>query len=123
MFLNLLPQVCDIKRPYDASEGVKKVNDYGEVVMTYAVAQIVGEDIPVRVEYISQRGKTGFNIEVQGGEVRATFRIFMCPNADVKENDVIMVGSREYQVLLSSAFYDYSSSHHLEVLARRIDNL
>ena len=123
IFLNLLPQVCIIKRPYDATEGIKKTNDYGEVVMTYSTAQIVGTDIPTRVEAISQRGKTGFGIEIQGGEVRATYRFFMCPNIDIKDNDTVCVGSREYQVLLVSRFYDADSVHHQELLCRRIDNL
>lgn len=122
-FLNLLPQTCLIERPYDADEGVKKVNEFGEVVMTYAVAQTVGTDIPVRVENISQRGKMGFGIEVQGGEVRAMYRMFFCPNIDITENDSVVIGSRKYQVLLVSTFYDYDSVHHLEVLLRETSHL
>ena len=123
VFANLLPQLCTITRPYDASEGVKKVNEYGEVIMTHSVAQIIGTDVPVRAESISQRGKTGFVIEVQGGEVRATYRFFFCPEVDIKDNDVVVMGAREYQTILVSPFYDASELHHKEVLLRRIDNL
>lgn len=123
IFLNLLPQVCTITRPYDANDGTKRTNEYGEVVMIHENVQVVGTDIKTRVENISQRGKTGLGIEVQGGEIRATYRFFFCPEIDVKENDVIVVGSRKYQVILVSRFYDANSLHHLELLCRRTDHL
>ena len=123
VFLNLLPQICTIKRPYDSSEGINNTNDYGEVIMTYAEEQVVGTDIPVRTENISQRGKTGLGIELQGGEVRATYRFFLCPSVDIIENDVVIVGSINYQVLLVSRFYDAETLHHLEALLREITHL
>jgi hypothetical protein len=123
VFLNLLPQTVVIKRAYDKTTGVRKTNEYGEVVMTYTEAQIVGTDIPARIDSISQRGKTGFVVETQGGEVFATFQIFMCPEVDVVENDSIFVGTREYQVILVDELYGASSVHHLELLCRRVDNL
>ena len=123
VFLNLLTQTCTIKRPYDKDNGVRKTNEFGEVVMTYTESQIIGIDIPLRIDAISQRGKTGFNVEMQGGEVYATFQMFMCPDVDIKENDSIFIGTREYQVILVDELYGSNAVHHLELLARRIDNL
>jgi hypothetical protein len=123
VFLNLLPQRVVIKRPYDKNTGVRKTNEFGEVIMTYDEAQIIGTDIPARVDAISQRGKTGFVVEVQGGEVYATFQIFMCPEVDVKENDSIFISTREYQVILVDELFGASSIHHKELLCRRVDNI
>lgn len=123
VFLNLLSQKVLIKRPYDINEGVKRVNEFGEVVLTYDITQIVGIDIPARIDPISQRGKTGFVVQIQGGEVFATFKIFMCPQVDVRENDTITLGTREYQILLVEELYGASKVHHKEILTRRIDNL
>ena len=69
VFLNLLNQKINLKRPYDKTEAVKNVNDFGEIVMTYPNAQIIGTDIPVRIDAISQRGQTGFVVRIRGGEV------------------------------------------------------
>ena len=123
VFLNLLPQRILIERPYDINEGVKKVNEFGEVVLTYDIAQVAGTDIPARIDPISQRGKTGFIVQTQGGEVFATFKIFLCPEVDVRENDTITNGTREYQVLLVEELYGASQLHHKELLCRRVDNL
>ena len=123
VFQNLLPQKVTIKRPYDVTEGVKKTNEFGEVVLTFPNSQIIGTDISVRIDAISQRGKTGFNIQIQGGEVFATFQIFICPQIDVKENDSIFLGTREYQVLLVDDLFGASTVHHKELLCRRVDNL
>lgn len=123
IFLNLLPQRILIERPYDIYEGVKRVNEFGEVVLTYDIAQVVGTDIPVRIDPISQRGKTGFVVQTQGGEVFATFKIFICPEVDVRENDTIITGTRQYQVILVEELYGASQIHHKELLCRRIDNL
>lgn len=121
VFLNLLPQTCTIKRPYDVYEGVKNVNEYGEVVMTYPVAQTIGTDIPVRIAPLRQRGELGFKVRTQGGQVFATYRLFMCPEIDIRENDSIIVGTREYQVLLIDELYNSTVHHHKEVLCRRLD--
>lgn len=123
VFLNLLPQKIIIKRPYDINEGIKKVNEFGEVVITHDIAQIIGIDIPARIEPISQRGKTGFVVQIQGGEVFATFRVFLCPEVDVRENDIIVAGTREYQVLLVEDLYGAEKVHHKQLLLRRTDNL
>jgi hypothetical protein len=123
VFLNLLSQTIQIERPYDIYEGVKKVNEYGEVVLTYDIAQVAGIDIPARIDPISQRGKTGFVVQVQGGEVFATFKVFLCPEVDVRENDTIVNGTRKYQVLLVEDLYGAETMHHKELLCRRVDNL
>jgi hypothetical protein len=123
VFLNLLPQVCTLKRAYDKTTGVRKTNEYGEVVMTYSEAQVTGIDVPVRVDAISQRGKTGFNVETQGGEVFATFKLFFCPEVDIIENDSVFIGTREYQILSVSEVFGATAIHHKEILCRRIDNL
>ena len=123
IFLNLLPQKIIIKRPFDIDEGIKKVNEFGEVVLTFDVIQVIGTDIPARIDPISQRGKTGFIIQIQGGEVFATFKVFLCPEIDVRENDVISIGTREYQVLLVEDLYGALQLHHKELLCRRIDLL
>lgn len=123
IFFNLLPQKIIIKRPFDINEGIKKVNEFGEVVLTFDIAQIIGIDISARIDPISQRGKTGFIIQVQGGEVFATFKVFLCPEIDVRENDTITNGTREYQVLLVEDLYSADKLHHKELLCRRIDNL
>lgn len=123
VFLNLLTQTCTLKRPYDKTTGVRKTNEFGEVVLTYDEAQIIGIDIPLRMDGISQRGKTGFVVQTQGGEVFATFQIFMCPEVDIVENDSIFVATREYQVLLVEELYGSSKIHHKEILCRRVDNL
>ena len=123
VFENLLPQRVVIKRPFDKTNGVRKTNEFGEVILIYDEAQVIGTDIPARIDAISQRGKTGFNVQMQGGEVFATFQIFMCPQIDVVENDSIFVGTREYQVILVDDLYGASKVHHHEILARRVDNL
>lgn len=123
IYENLLTQMVVIKRPYDINEGIKKVNEFGEVVLTHDVIQVIGTDILARIDPISQRGKTGFIVQTQGGEVFATFKMFMCPEVDVRENDTITVGTREYEVLLVEDLYGASTVHHKEVLVRRIDNL
>ncbi len=123
VFEALLPQVGLIKRPYDATEGVKKTNEFGEVVLTYPNAQVVGTDIKMRLDPIRQRGQTGVVVRVEGVEVLSTFMVFMCPNVDVRENDTISLSSREYQVLIVDRLYARSKVHHFELLTRRIDNL
>lgn len=123
VFEALLPQVGTIKRPYDATEGVKKTNEFGEVVLTYPTAQVVGTNIKMRLDPIRQRGKTGAVVRVEGIEVLSTFKIFLCPNIDVVENDSIFLGSREYQVLIVDRFYARSDIHHFELMCRRVDNL
>jgi len=123
IYKGLLCHSITIKRPYDIYEGIKKTNSYGEVVLTYPIAQVIGTDIPARLDPISQRGKTGFVVQTQGGEVFATYEIFLCPEVDIRENDTVTVGTREYQVLLVSDYYGATTLHHKQVLTRRVDNL
>lgn len=123
IYENLLTQKVEITRPYDINEGIKKTNEFGEVVLTFPIAQVIGTDIPARIDPIRQRGELGFKIRIQGGEVFATFRIFLCPEVDVRENDSMFIGTREYQVLLVDEFYASENLHHKELLCRRVDNL
>lgn len=123
VFLNLLPQTGTLKRPYDTTEGVKKVNEYGEIVMTYPEAPVVIEELPLRIDAVRPRGEIGVKILAQGGEVYANFRIFVCGNVDIRENDTLSMGTREYQILLIEEYYDSSKLHHKECWARRVDQL
>lgn len=123
VFLNLLPERAILKRPYDSMESVKKTNEFGEIVKTYPDAPIVKDNIPLRIEPVRPRGDIGFKVETQGGEVFATMRIFFCGNEDVRENDIIVSGTREYQILLVEPYYDFDKLHHLECWARRQDHL
>lgn len=122
-FLKLLPQRVTLKRPYDATEGVKNVNQYGEIIMTYPEAQVIETDLPVRLEPVRPRGDIGLKIEMQGGETFVNVRVYICGNVDVRENDSIFLGTREYQLLLPEEYYDFDKLHHYEVWARRVDNL
>lgn len=119
----LLNQTAILKRPYDTDEGVKKVNEYGEVVLTYPTAPTVETALKVRVDPIRQRGELGYTIKTQGGEVYATYKIFVCPEVDIRENDSVFLGSREFQVLLVDELFGRSSLHHKECFCRRVDNL
>jgi hypothetical protein len=123
VFENLLIHSCVLKRPYDKTEGVRKTNEYGEVVLTYEEAQVIGTDIKCRIDPVRQRGELGFKIKAQGGEVFASFRAFFCPQIDILENDSIFIGAREYQVLLVDEFSNSTALHHKEVFLRRVDNL
>lgn len=122
-FEGLLNQIGILKRPFDALEGVKKTNEYGEIVMTYPDAQIVDNNLKVRIDPIRQRGEVGIKTRTQGGEVFATFRIFTCPGIDIRENDIIQVYNREYQVLLVEPYSGSANLHHNELMARRVDNI
>jgi hypothetical protein len=119
----LLNQTAILKRPWDINEEVKKVNEYGEVVLTYPTAPTVNSSLKVRIDPIRQRGELGFRIKTQGGEVFATYRAFVCPGTDIRENDSVILGAREYQVLLVDELFGRSNLHHLEVFMRRVDNL
>lgn len=122
-FLSLLKQVAIVKRPYELDIGVKKVNEFGEIVMTHPTAPIVLSDLPLRLDPIRPRGELGFKVMLQGGEVFATLKAFVCGEVDIKENDIIIVGTREYQVLLVEELFDADRLHHKECWCRRIDNL
>lgn len=123
VFLALLNLKGDLKRPFDSNEGVKKVNEFGEVILTYPTAPVIVSNLSMRVDPIRQRGETGFKIKAQGGEVFATFRVFLCGEVDIRENDTISIGTREYQVLLVDDLFDKDKLHHKECLCRRTDNL
>jgi len=121
-YISLLPQTCKIIRKYDVTEGVKRRNEYGEVITTYTEPQVIGIDIPARIEFLRQRGEIGYQVQIKGGTVFSTHRIFMSPKVNVIENDVIVVGSENYQVQLVERYYDFSNLHHLELFARKVSN-
>ena len=122
-YFALLNQTVILKRPWDANEGVKNVNEYGEVVLTYPTAPVVNSSLKARIDPIRQRGELGYRIKTQGGEVFATFRAFVCSGTDIRENDTLILGTREYQVLLVDELFGRSNLHHKEVFCRRTDNL
>jgi len=122
-FLKLLPEIGVLKRPYDVDIGVKKVNEFGEIVMTHPDAPIIESNLPMRIDPIRQRGELGKTVQIQGGEVFATFRIFVCPDVNILENDILTKGTREYQVILVDELFDSDRLHHKEVFTRRVDNL
>ena len=122
-FLALLSQTAILKRPYDSDEGVKHVNEYGEIVLTHPTAPAVNSSLSIRIDPVRGRGANGLTIKTQGGEVIATYRGFVQPTEDVRENDQILIGSREYQVLLVEDFFGARNVHHKELWMRRVDNL
>ena len=91
--------------------------------MTYQSAPIIISDLPIRIDPLRQRGELGFRVRTQGGEVFATYRAFVCPGVDIRENDSIFLGEREYQVLLVDELFGRSNLHHKEVFLRRVDNI
>lgn len=122
-FLSLLPQIGSLKRPYEADIGVKRVNQYGEIVMLHPTAPVIVADMPLRIDAIRQRGELGKTVFTQGGEVLATYRIFICGEVDIKENDILRIENREYEVILVDDLFDFDRLHHKEAFCRRIDNL
>ena len=120
-FESLLPQRGTVTRSHDAGEGVKTRNDWGEVISTYSEDQIVSTNVPIRIEFLRQRGEVGYSVETKGGTVFSTHRIFMCPEVNIRENDKVTVGTRKYQVQLVEEYYDFDDLHHFELFARRID--
>lgn len=119
----LLNQTVILKRPHDTDEAVKKVNEYGEIVLTYPTAPVIETALKVRIDPIKQGSESGYVVKTQGGEVYATFKVFVCPDIDIRENDIITLGTREYQVLLVDDLFSRSTLHHRECLCRRTDNL
>lgn len=122
-FYALLNQEAILKRPWDSDEGVKAVNDYGEVIMTYPTAQVINTSLKIRIDPAKTRNKDGFKVETQGGIVTADYTGFVCPGTDVRENDVLCIGTQKYQVLLVDPLFGASNLHHLELRLTRIDLL
>jgi len=121
-FEALLNQLAVVKRPYRSEVGVRKVNMYGEVVMTYADAPVINSELKIRIDP-ERRTSEGFRVEFQGGSVVADYLAFTCPGEDIKANDTIEIGTRKYQVLLVDELFDRDKLHHLQIRIRRIDNL
>ena len=122
-FYALLNQTAILKRPYDAQEGVKKTNEYGEVVMTYTDAPVINYALKIRIDRQRTRTSEGFKVEFQGGVVISDYLAFTCPGENICENDIIEIGERKYQVLLVDEMFARSNLHHLEIRMRRIDLL
>lgn len=121
-FEALLNQIAVLKRPYRSDVGVRNVNSYGEVVMTYADAPVITSELKIRVDPLGKTNE-GFRVEFQGGVVIADYLGFACPGEDVIENDTIEIGTRKYQVLLVDELFDSDKLHHLQIRLRRVDNL
>ena len=121
-FNALLNQTAILKRPYDAQEGVRVVNSWGEVIMSYPTAPVISTSLKIRIDS-ERRTNEGFKVEVQGGVVTADYKGFVCPGSDVRENDAIELGTRKYQILLVDELFERSKLHHKELRLARVDNL
>lgn len=122
-FEALLNQTGVLKRPYDSQVGVRNVNEYGEVVMTYPTAPVITSDLKIRVDPDRRRGSEGFKVEFQGGVVIADYLSYVCPGIDVRANDTLEIGTRKYQVLIVDELFERAKLHHLQIRMRRVDNL
>ena len=122
-FEALLNQTCIQKRPYDSQEGVKIVNSWGEVLISYPTAPIINSALKIRIDPERNRSADGFKVEAQGGVLTADYRGFLCPGSDIRENDTLEIGTRKYQVLLVDELFERSKLHHFEVRLCRIDQL
>ena len=121
-FKALLNQTAVLKRPYDSGVGVRKVNDFGEVVMIYADAPVINPALKIRIDP-SRRANEGFKVEFQGGLVTADYLAFTCPGEAIVENDTIEIGTRKYQILLVDELFEREKLHHFQIRMRRVDNL
>jgi len=122
-FEALLNQLAIQKRSYSSEEAVKKVNEWGEVIMTYPTAPIINSALKIRIDPERNRSADGFKVEAQGGILTADYRGFICAGEDVRENDTLEIGTRKYQVLLVDELFERSKLHHLEARLARIDQL
>jgi hypothetical protein len=122
-FEALLNQVAVQKRPYDSNEGVRVVNDYGEVLLSYPTAPIINSSLKIRVDRERNRTAEGLRVETQGGVVTADYRGFVCAGSDVCENDELFIGVRHYKVLVVDELFEREKLHHLELRLSRLDLL
>jgi hypothetical protein len=122
-FEALLNQTCIQKRPYDSQEGVKIVNSFGEVLLSYPTAPVINSALKIRVDRERNRTAEGFQVATQGGLVTADYRGFICAGEDLRENDTLEIGTRKYQVLVVDELFERSKLHHLEARLCRIDQL
>ena len=121
-FRALLNQIAILKRPWDSDEAVKKVNEYGEIILTYPTAPIINSALEIRIDPES-RSNEGFRVEIRGGVVVDDYKGFVCVGEDVRPNDEIFIGTRAYKVLLVNELFDRDKLHHFELRLARIDNL
>ena len=122
-FEALLNQTAVLKRPWDRQEGVRVVNTYGEVVMTYPTAPVITSSLKIRVDPDRRGGSEGFKVEFQGGVVIADYLAYTCPGISVRANDTLEIGIRKYQILLVDELFEKEKLHHLQIRMRRVDNL
>ena len=122
-FEALLNQVAIQKRSYDSQEGVKVVNDYGEVLLSYPTAPIINSSLKIRIDPEKNRTADGLKIEFQGSVVTSDYRAFVCGGKDVRENDELFIGTRHYKVLVVDDLFEREKLHHFEVRLCRLDLL
>lgn len=122
-FEALLNQVAIQKRSYSSEEAVRNVNEWGEVVMFSPTAPVINASLKIRIDPDRNRSATGFKVETQGGLVTSDYRGFVCPGANVIENDIIELGTRKYLVLLVEELFERSKLHHKELRLTRLDQL
>lgn len=122
-FEALLNQVAIQKRPWDSQEGVKIVNSFGEVLLSYPTAPIINSALKIRVDRERNRTAEGLRVEVQGALVTADYRGFICPGSDIMENDELFIGPRHYKVLVVDELFEREKLHHFELRICRLDLL
>jgi hypothetical protein len=122
-FEALLNQTAVQKRSYSSEEAVKKVNEWGEVIMFSPTAPIINSALKIRIDPDRNRSATGFKVEAQGGLITSDYRGFVCPGENVIENDIIELGTRKYLVLLVEDLFERSKLHHKELRLTRLDQL
>jgi len=122
-FEAFLNQAVMLKRPWDSDEGVKTVNTYGEVILTYPTSKVINSSLKIRIDSIKSRSKDGFKVEFQGGVVTADYIGFVCGGVDIRENDELYLEPRHYKVLLVDELFEYSKLHHKELRLTRLDLL
>ena len=121
-FEALLNQTAIQKRPWDSDEGVKNVNSYGEVILSYPTAPVINNALKIRIDP-DRRTNEGFKVETQGGEIVADYLGFCCAGEDVRPNDELFIGTRHYKVLLVDELFERVNLHHLEIRLCRLDNI
>lgn len=115
-FHNLLCEDATIKRP----SSTVTINEYGEVIIDYDTAPVIA-NIKTRLD--PEPGRRGLTMQLQGKAVLVEFKAFVCRDIDILENDLLIMGTREYLVIYVEEFFDYGNLHHKEVLLKRTDRL
>lgn len=121
-FYALLNQSVKIKRPYDTSDGVANVNEFGEVIMKASQAGEAVLVATVNARIVAKKGE-GMRTEFRGKFVDADLKVFTCPEIDVQENDRLEIGGKDLLILRVDYIYRYSRLHHKEILCKLISYL